>query len=385
VRVLHVIPRLSFRCGGPVKALSGLAAAQVKAGLEVRILSTDYGHEEYTDIPGCEIKIFPCRTGRWQWSPSLSKALPDEVRWADIVNVHTLWSYATWASARACRAARVPYVLRPCGMLDTWSLAQKRLKKKVYASIIEARTVDRAAALWFATEEERASAKAFNYQSEDFVTPLGVSLEEFPNHRPRGSFRERFLHSSDDRVLLFLGRITPVKHLDLLLRSYAEVAASMTDTILVMAGPDENGHVHELQRLAAVLGIADKVVFTGGLQREDVPAALADADVFVYPSRHESFGLAVIEAMAAGLPVIVSDQVGLAGFVSEAKAGIVITPKKEELASAMRSLLSNPSAAREMGRRGSDLVREKFGWESIVPKITDAYESAIRASRNGHN
>lgn len=364
-----------------MKALLGLAAAQVKAGLEVRVLTTDYGYEEHTEIPGCEIKVFRCRIGRWQWSPSLRKALPDEVRWADIVSVHTLWSYATWASARACRAARVPYVLRPCGMLDTWSLSQKRLKKKVYSSIIEARTVDQAAALWFATEEEHSSAKAFNYQSQDFVIPLGVSFDEFLNPPAKGSFRQRFLRSSNHRMLLFLGRITPVKQLDLLLQAFAEVTASSSDTVLVIAGPDEKGHLQKLERLAEVLKIRQSVVFTGGLQREDVAAALADADVFVFPSRHESFGLAVVEAMAAGVPVIVSDQVGMASFVREARAGIVIPPEKETFASAISCLLDDPTAAMEMGKRGRDLVREEFAWETIVPRLANAYENAIRVDK----
>lgn len=361
-----------------------MASAQAKAGLKVRILTTDHLYEGHTEIPNCEIRVYSAPLGPWQWSPALNKVLAEEVKWADIVNVHTLWSYATLAAARSCSAAKVPYVLRPCGMLDTWSLAQKRWKKKIYASLVESRTVNRAGALWFSSEEERLSSSGFNYQSPDFVIPLGVTLTEYLELPEKGLFRRQFLDSSTKRILLSLGRITPVKQLDLLIRAYAEIADDFSDVILVIAGPDEGGLLAELKKLAMRLGIADKVIFPGGLQKDEVVAALTDAEVFVLPSLHENFGVAAIEAMAAGVPVIVTDRVGLARFVSTAGAGIVIQCNQESLACSLRHLLANPSEAKQMGERGRAIALDRFTWDTIVPQITDAYESVIARGSNGH-
>ncbi|MCU1265052.1 MAG: hypothetical protein JWM21_1370 [Acidobacteria bacterium] len=361
-----------------------MASAQAKAGLEVRILSTDHWYEGHTEIPNCEVRVFPAPIGFWQWSPSLKRALVDEVGWADVVNVHTLWSYATLAASRSCAAANVPYVLRPCGMLDTWSLSQKSWKKKVYASLVESGTINRAGALWFSSEEERSSSKGFNYQTSDFVIPLGVTLTEYLELPEKGEFRRQFLDACSKRILLFLGRITPVKQLDLLIRAYADIANNFPDVVLVIAGPDEGGLSDQLKILAESLGIRERVIFPGGLQKNEVVAALTDAEVFVLPSLHENFGVAAIEAMAAGVPVIVTDRVGLAGFVSSANAGIVVSSNQESLAIGITQLLNNPSEAKQMGERGRQIALDKFTWDKIVPRITEAYQTVITRGENGH-
>lgn len=361
-----------------------MASAQAKAGMEVRILTTDHWYQGHNEIPDCEIRVCPAPIGFWQWSPALNRALGDEVKWADIVNVHTLWSHTTMAASRSCSAAHVPYVLRPCGMLDIWSLAQKQWKKRVYASLVENRTINRAGALWFSSEEERLSSKAFNYQSPDFVLPLGVTLADYQQLPQKGLFRRKFLNSANNRILLFLGRITPVKQLNLLIRAYASIANDFRDVVLVIAGPDEGGLLYELKKLAEDLDLREKVIFPGGLQKEDVVNALTDADAFILPSLHENFGVAAIEAMAAGVAVIVTDRVGLASFVSSARAGVVVQPDQASLASGIRSLLGSPTDAEEMGKRGRAIALDRFTWDAIVPQVTEAYETVISRGQNGN-
>ena len=227
MKVLHVIPTLSARYGGPVNAVFGMAAAQARAGLNIRLISTNDNYEPNGSIRDFEIKTYPCLMESWHWSPQLGSALNKEVRWADLVNIHTLWSYPTFASSRACSAADVPYVLRPAGMLDQWSLAQKRLKKTVYANFIETRTINNAAAMWFTSIEERESSRVFNYQSPNFVIPLGVALEDFVELPEKGTFRRCFNIGQDQRMVLFLGRLAPGKQPDLLMKSFAEVSAEV--------------------------------------------------------------------------------------------------------------------------------------------------------------
>ncbi len=354
-----------------------MTGSLARAGVEVKILTTDY-HQNGNPLElACETKIFPCKFGPWQWAPALGKALRTEVPWADVVNIHTLWTYPVTAAARACVKAGVPYILRPAGMLDPWSLSQKRFKKKLYRLLVERETINGAAALWFTSEEERAGARHSNYETSDFVIPLGVALEEFLHLPAENSFRKRFLNSNSKRIVLFMGRLTPKKQPELLLRAFADIAAQFDDTILVIAGPAQAGYLAHLETLAGNQGIQNRVYFTGCLKKGDVVSALSEAEVFVLPSLDENFGVAVIEAMAAGTPVVIGTGVGLASVVKDASAGMVIRPNLEELKSSLSWILSNRAAANEMGKHGREVALKNFSWDRIVPSLTDAYRAAI--------
>ncbi len=383
LKVLHVIPTIDPMYGGPVAAIVGMTAAQAKTGVEVRLLTTDDQTAVVPQKIACETKIFHSKFGAWQWSPELGAALPEQVKWADIVNIHTLWTYPVAVAARACSAAGVPYILRPAGMLDHWSLAQKRLKKKMYTWLIESRTINKASALWFTSEEERANAGLYKDRNRDFVLPLGVGLDQYFSLPAKGVFRRAFLNSDGRRIVLFLGRLASKKQPDVVLRAFASVVKDFDDTILVMAGPDDRGSLADLEKLATDLRIYDRVYFTGALQKDEVVAALNDAEVFALPSLHENFGVAVIEAMATGTPVIVAERVALAHVVKQSEAGIVIDATHEELGSSLRYLLGHPTVGVEMGKRGRQVALDKFTWERIVPSLTDHYLQIISASDNG--
>lgn len=358
-------------------AVLGMTSALARAGAEVRLLTTDHLSEGIPNNIDCEPRVFHCLYGPWQWSPELRKALPDEIGWADVVNLHTLWSYPGTVAARACRAAGVPYILRPCGMLDQWSLGQKTLKKWIYAALLERQNINGAAALWFTSEGEREGARPFNYSCGEAVIPLGLAPTAYDQLPPRGSFRALYPELSDNRLILFLGRLTPKKQTDLLVKAFAQISKEFPDTSLVIAGPNEGTFLSELKQLAGNLGIASRTVFTGSLREREVQAALTDAEVFVLPSLHENFGVSVIEAMACGVPVILSDLVNLAEPVREAKAGLTITPDEASLASALRTILSDPAMAREMGTNGRRLALKRFTWDGIVPSLMDLYRRAV--------
>lgn len=377
MRVLHVIPKLAVRCGGPVTAILGMTSAQRRAGLQVHLLTTDHWADGSVEKVECEKDVFHSRFGPWQWSPELGRALKREVRNADVLNIHTLWSYPGMAAARACRAAGVPYILRPCGMLDQWSRSQKTVKKALYSALLERRNINSAAALWFTSEGERAGAQSFNYTCEDAVIPLGLAPEAFQDLPAEGSFRTLYPGLSDRLLILFLGRITPKKQTDVLLQAFAQISAEFPKASLVIAGPDEGSYLKHLKRLATHAGVADRVIFTGPLRGSEVQAAFVDAEVFVLPSLHENFGVSVIEAMACGVPVILSNLVNLAKTVQEAEAGLSVTPTVASLVSSLRTILSAPALARAMGQRGRKLALERFTWEGIMPSMIDLYERAI--------
>lgn len=377
MKVLHVIPRLAIQCGGPVTAVLGMTSALSKAGVEVRLTTTDHWSGGRPDKIEVDTKIYPCLFGPWQFSPKLARALPEHVAWADVVNLHTLWSFPTAEAARVCRKMSVPYIVRPCGMLDSWSLAQKSLKKRLYTSLLERRTINGAAALWFTSEEERRGAQAFNYLSPDIVIPLGLAPQAYKDLPAPGAFRSLHPELENRRYVLFLGRITPKKQTGLLLKAYARVCDEFPDVSLVIAGPDEGTYLRELKQLAKSSGVADRTLFTGPLRGQEVQAALQDSELFVLPSLHENFGVSVIEALACGVPVVLSNLVNLAVDISRAEAGLAITPDEESLVESLRTLLSNRALAHRMGRNGRQLALESYTWEGIAPRLIDLYQKTI--------
>src|SRR5438270_1852185 len=141
MRILHVIPDLAPETGGPVTAVLGLAEAQAAMGHEVCIASSDYGLASNPQVGGVKFSLFPCRYDTWRWTPELGRYLERVVRGFDIVMVESLWQYPTFIAGKACRAANVPYVVSPNGMLDVWSLSQKAWKKRPYMALVERNTL----------------------------------------------------------------------------------------------------------------------------------------------------------------------------------------------------------------------------------------------------
>ena len=175
------------------------------------------------------------------------------------------------------------------------------------------------------------------------------------------------------------GGCTKKKGLDLLIPAFARVLAARPDLHLIVAGPDD-GVAAELGRWVAREGIAGRVSAIGMLAGEDKKMALAAAELFVLPSYSENFGIAVLEAMAAGLPVLISDQVNLWREISDASAGIVVACRADAVEAGLARLLDDPDMARRMGRAGAALAREKFTWPLVAAALEALYVS-VRASK----
>jgi glycosyltransferase involved in cell wall biosynthesis len=377
LRVLNVIPRLAVHCGGPVTAVLGLTNALSDVGVDVKLITTGHFAEETSQDVTCETRVFPARIGRWQWSRHLGRALREEVSRSDVVTLHTLWNYPVASAAWACRSAGVPYILRTCGMLDSWSLARKPLKKRIYNTLIQRRIIDNASALWFTSEKERDGTRPFGYGCGEIVLPLGVQRASYEVIPDGSVFRSRHPDLKGRRIILYLGRINPEKQPGLLIEAFAEVGEQFPDTTVVIAGPDECSHSIELKRLAQTAGISHRVYFAGIMRGDEVKEALAASVIFVLASKYENFGLTVIEAMACGIPVIVSDMVSVADVVAEYDVGRVISPNRGILAESLRELLLNPGLAERMGAQGRRLAMERFTWDKIVPSLISVYEQAI--------
>jgi glycosyltransferase involved in cell wall biosynthesis len=381
MRVLHVISNLDRRVGGPATALLGMALAGSDAGLDVTILTAYRAGEE---LPSAEQlrsvrlrSVGPC-TGPLLRCPALALDVADAVSRADIVHVHGVWEEIQHAAARSAAAARIPYLLTPHGMLDRWSLRQKRLKKLVYLRWRGRRMLRRAAALHCTSRAEAEQVEALRPGPPVIVEPLGIDWEEFAHVPPPGTFRRAHPRTVARPLIVFLGRVHPGKGVEHLIPALA--ACEDRNAMLAVVGPDSGGFAGQMRALAETAGVADRVLFTGMLRGADRLAALADADVFALPSDHENFGLAVVEALAVGTPVVVSEHVNIQREIAGAGVGAVSSTDAAALARTLDRWLGDRAFRAAAAARARPFARSTYDWTQIARNWRGHYERVAGAA-----
>lgn len=381
LRVLHVISSLDPKSGGPLAALVGLARAQASAGLSVSVLATwlEGQNLEAADElrrQGVNVRMVgPCR-GPLRRHPEIINAASEMVGSTDIVHIHALWEEVQHQAARAAQRAHIPYIIRPCGMLDGWSLAQSRWRKKAYMLWRLNKNLRRSKALHFTTQQERNLSAAAAGGVPAIIEPNGVNLAEFEDLPPRGQFRASHGIAPDRPVIVFLGRIHPGKGLEYLIPALA--AVKTPDALLVVVGPDSAGYQAEMQTLADGHGLNGRVLFTGLLKGRDRISALADSDLFALPSDHENFGIAVVEALAAGLPVVISDQVSIFREICAARVGAAVKREKEVLAAELTRWLADNKMRASAAALARPFVWDHYNWDRIARRWADHYTRCIK-------
>lgn len=381
MKVLHVVPDIALESGGQSAAAISLCEGLARAGVDVVLLTTDYRMNGARPPAGVDLHAVPCAFSRWRWSPALRGTLARLLGGAQVVHVHGVWLYPIWAAARLSRDLGVPYLLRPCGMLERWSLSRKAWRKRVYAALLERRTLQGAAALHFTADAERVRSETFGSRAPACVVPLGLPRTAYEALPPPGAFRRRLPELAGKRLVLFLGRLHDKKQPDLLLRAFDKLARDFPDAALVLAGPGDARYVGRLRSEARRLGLEKRVVFPGLLQGRAVQEALVDADLFVLPSLQENFGLAVAEAMAAGCPVVVTPEVALAPEIEKWEAGLVVEADAGAVADGVQRLLRDGDLRQAMGRNGRQLVLERFTWERVAAEMLGVYEDLLQGTR----
>lgn len=392
IKVLHVIPSLGPLRGGPSLALPTMARGLAKGGVQVHVATTDDNGKNHLALPlgrpvqdaGITIRYFRRQISTYTISWPLARWLRQHVPDYDLLHIHSLFSYASTVAARCARAAGVPYIVRPLGHLNHWGITQRRRWiKQLSLRVVEHRLLQGAALIHYTTERERSQAREIGVDFPSFVLPLGI------DHRPLqrdtavecASLIEQYPILQDRFKVLFLSRLDPIKGLDLLLPAFAQFHRRHPATALIMAGAGEDRFIHEIDRRIDALDMRSAVVQTGFLDGGTKLAAMHIADVFVLPSYSENFANAPVEAMAAGVPVIVSDQVGVADAIRRANAGLVVTCHAGQLSNAMEALFNNVSLRRELVANGQQLVEDQLSVERTTRALIQHYESILR-SRN---
>jgi glycosyltransferase involved in cell wall biosynthesis len=387
VRILHVVPGISPKYGGPTN-IPGLLRGLIRHGVDATLVTTDNDPDGRLDVP---LKVPLVRDGvphvfhhvwpiasRFGFAPSLVTTLQRTITSYDLVHVHWLYNFACVAAARAAVAAGVPFVVQPRASLDPHMRKKNDLLKRAYLATVGRPLLTRAAALVFTAEDERALA-SYGPRRPEWVIPNGLDMAEYDRLPPPGTFRAAFPAVSGP-FLFFLGRLSRQKGLDLLLPAFQRLSHARPDLRLVLAGPDHEGYERQVRTMAQELGVADRVHFPGLITGELKLAAFVDAGLFVLPSYAENFGGVIIEALACGLPVVISDQVNIHRELSDTGLATVVTSSVDAVASGIASALADAAGRARVATLGPALVRSRYSWDAIVPTLIARYTEVIGAA-----
>jgi len=361
-----------------------MARALVESGVQVDVATTDDDgpgkrlcdmcHGAPVTRDGFRAFYFRKQTEFHKVSLPLLSWLLRHVADYDVVHVHAVFSFSTLAAGWACRLRGVPYVVRPLGVLNAWGMENRRQRlKKVSFRLLDKPVLDRAAAIHYTSQQEADDAARLGIRARSAVIPLGIDVRPLQALPSPELFLARFPQAAGRRVVLFLSRLDPKKNVEMLLESFKRLASG---AVLVIAGEGDAGYVAGLKSHATTLGIAESVIWAGHVSGTDKLSAFAAATLFVLPSRSENFGIALLEAMAAGIPCVTTGEVALAADMWRLDAGclrLVPLDDTDALAAAMSALLTQPDEAREMGQRGGRLARDHFSTGAMAAALSELY------------
>lgn len=380
MRILHVIPGLTAERGGPSTVLHALCRHQLAAGQEISVLSTDQGARSgETPMPlptGIEHSV--CRVvgpDRIAYAPKLPAVLAGLLRRVDLVHAHSIFTYPIHVTLREAQRRSVPVILRPCGLLHPYSLQRSRGVKRLYLRLWGQRT-RKACRAWHYTSRREAVASWPADNSPGFVLPNGFDVPApMAEEEARDLVGREWPALAGQPFVLFLGRLAPKKRLDLLLEAF--LAAAPDDWRLAVVGPDEGRLWEDLRRRFQEEPRWSSVVRIGTVGGPRKTALLTAAGFFALPSEHENFGVAPLEALALGTPLLVSPHVDL---VEEIAAGEEITAIPLEVRlwqETLARLLRAPEAPRRAAQAKAAMVREQFSWDRLNRSLMGYYEAVV--------
>lgn len=384
LKVLHVIPSLDPSQGGPSTAMPQIAKALSDQGVSVDVACVDpvpqANHEGAwveTD-KGYRILRFSPLNQRFRLSYAYVRWLARNVSQYDLIHVHGVLNAPCLAAERAAVSQKVPLVVRPLGILNRWGMQnRKALLKKIWFGALEKPLLDQAAAMHYTSREELDDVSRLGIRAPARVLPLGMDMTPFQNLPDRASFRREHDLRETTKLVLFLSRIHPKKGLEVLLEAFALLRRQQPDVRLMIAGDGEADYLSKLRALASELGLEEAILWTGFLNASERLRALAAADLFCLPSSSENFGIALLEAMAAGLPCVSSPEVALAQEPATQGAVRVVPRDPSAWAEAMDSLLSDEAQARELGQRAVHVCQEHYSTRQLGANLLQLYSELV--------
>jgi len=378
--------------------IRNIVREQVRLGHEVVVVATDtqkteprVSHEEFVqrisnepDFQGAELHLGRAYGRRKPWStfgfsPECKKwirrRLLDRKRAPDLVHIHGIFGHVLSVAAAQARRHSIPYLIEPYGGLDPNCLAMGSHRlKMIFARLILRKDLRYAAYVHAASQMEADYLCDWIPKERIRVIPHGVRIPAFDTGNASRNFLAAFPQLRGKQVILFMSRITHKKRPEIIVRAMARLRSEYPNLVLLLAGNDE-GPLATVRAVAKEHGIEDSIVHAGFLQGDLKRGAFAVADLFALPSIDENFGIAPMEAMAHGVPVLVTPGVASHVYVDKSGGGLTVEGTAEGFAEGIRKLLQADREA--MGRRGREFLEKNLSWTSVARQIDDLYQESL--------
>lgn len=378
MKVLHVIPSLATSYGGPSLALINIKKALEMEGIKVSIVTTIDKGELAQEFSG-SIHLFKKKFLKsYFYSSDLRDWVRKNLSKYDLIHIHSLFSYPSTIAAYYARKYKVPFIIRPFGTLDRESMRHHSLRKILHFAFFDRENLNQASLIHCTSHSEQEEFQRFHLKVKSQVIPLGIIPEEYSTSRK--DLESCYGIPEGKKVILFLSRIHPRKGLNLLMEALQILRGVRDDFIVLIAGSSQNHYMDKLKRMAKQKSLDKFIIWLGEVSGKKKMEVLHGSDLFVLPSYRESFGLVVIEAMASGLPVVISDRVAIHEVIKNAMAGRVVFLSPIEIKEAINELLDDHELRKKMGENGRRLVLDKFDIRRSAKTLASIYSSLIYGS-----
>jgi glycosyltransferase involved in cell wall biosynthesis len=375
MKILQVVPFFTPQRGGSVIVAYHLSKELAAKGYEITVLTTDFEFDKEfaksIEKEGVEVVPVHCiaNIGFFLVSPDIKGWLKDNIGKFDIVHMHNYRSYQNNEVYKFAKKFGVPYILQAHGSVLPFFTKQRL--KKLYDWFWGYKILKYALKVIALTKTESQQYKKMGVNEDKIkIIPNGIDLSRYNQLPKKREFRSKYLIKDDEKIILYLGRIHKIKGLDLLVSAFSDLVNKLDNVKLVIVGPDD-GFLSTLKEQIKELRIQEDIIFTGPLYGRDKLESYIDADVYVLPSRYETFPVSVLEACACGTPVIVTDRCGIADSID--KIGCVVEYDKSQLIGAILDLLGSSELRSGLGKKGKEFVKDEFNWDKIVKKLENVY------------
>ena len=370
LRVLHVIPSIDARDGGPSEAAVALWRALSDEGIETSLAFTILPKENGEFLQSARAMVAPSRSlhpfprfgsESFKFSPAFGRWMRDRVNDFDVIHVHAVFSHSSAAAMYRARKARRPYIVRPLGNLAPYSLTRSRARKQFFLACGGRALIESAGAVHCTSDEESHEITTNFRVQRAFSVPNGVDDRLF-----------EIDDSNREKVIVYIGRLHPKKNCESLIRAFATTVRDFPQWRLIIAGDGDPRYVRTIHALARPVG---NIEFAGWVDQSERLQLLRRASLFVLPSAHENFGIAAAQAMAAGVPPILSEGVNLSSEVRAGEAGWVVGTSPAALATTMSAALSDSNETRRRAQNARRIASEKFRWSRVARQLAREYEA----------
>lgn len=377
MKILQVIPFFSPKFGGSVTVLYELSRELARRNHDVTIITSDFGFDpQYADtirVAGVTVIPFHCvaNVGLFLYSPSMKIWLEKNLKDYDIIHLHTYRSYQNAVAHMIALKYTIRYIVQAHG--SVLPFFERQILKKLYDFVWGHNILSDAGKLIAVSKEEKDQyLKMGMPQNKIEIIPNAIDISDYLDLPEKGTFRKKYGIGSNEKIILYLGRIHRIKGIDLLIKAYSKLLKKEKNIKLVIIGPDE-GYLNSLEQLISSLKIHNTIIFTGPLYNKDKYAAFIDADFFVMPSYYEIFGNSLIEALYFEIPSIVTTGCSIAELLREVV--YVIEPNDDAIVTALSTLINDDQRADIMRKKGRKIVQEKFEISKIAQKFEEIYEA----------